>query len=386
MSREIVYLNHAGTSWPKPDPVINAVQQAMMSSPVNWPDLFQLARETTCQFFGVRNTEKLVFTPGCTSSLAAALAVAHIPDGSRVITSCWEHHALSGPLLRLRERNVIVETLLPGEQGLGVDLRRLETLLSHGNTSLVAMTAGCNVTGDLLPFRDIISTAQRFGAMVLIDAAQAVGWLDLQFDELGADFIAFGGHKGLQAPWGIGGLYVADSARVNCSGVACELPALSQADGDESQSERTRPRGPGYCDVGSVDFVALAGLQASLEWLGRTASQTELATARQQAAQLREVLAQFPGVEILGHPSADRRLPTVAFHSEGISSAVIAEQLRLHGIVVGSGLQCSPLSHEILGTTQHGVVRLSVGIEQSGKDIATALRRIPIALSELGIH
>ncbi|WP_417848846.1 aminotransferase class V-fold PLP-dependent enzyme [Thalassoglobus sp.] len=386
MDRDFVYLNHAGTSWPKPDPVIKAVSQAMMSSPVEWPGEFQRAHEAACRFLGVRNTEQLILTPGCTSSLATALALVDIPYGSQVITSCWEHHALSGPLLRLRERNVTVRVLPPGELGLGVDLSRFEGLLSHGHTALVAITAACNVTGDLLPIYDIISIAQRFGVMVLIDAAQAIGWLDLQFDELGADFVAFGGHKALQAPLGIGGLYVSDSAHMKCGGATCELPAASGARGDESQHGKTRRPGPSYCDVGSVDLVALGGLQASFEWLRQTESQIRLATARKQTAQLRDTLAQFPCVHIHGHFCAEQRLPAIAFHAEGIKSAILAEQLSRHGVIVGSGLQCSPLSHQTLGTTQHGVVRLSVGIEQSDQDIATARKRLQIALTDLGLR
>ena len=122
--------------------------------------------------------------------------------------------------------------------------------------TLLAMTAASNVTGELLPIASLVELARRHGAAALIDAAQIAGWIDLDLPRLGADFVAFAGHKGPQAPWGIGGLYV---------------------------SPRLAWPAPGYCDVGSVDRCALAGLAAFLREHGyeRAARQVETDTRSQ---------------------------------------------------------------------------------------------------------
>ena len=106
-----------------------------------------------------------------------------------------------GPLQKLMGNGVAVDSV-PADHDSPMDLVALGQSLAARDVGLVAVTAACNVTGDLLPIEQIIELSHRYDAMVLIDAAQIVGWVDLNFDELGANMVAFGGHKGLQAPWG----------------------------------------------------------------------------------------------------------------------------------------------------------------------------------------
>lgn len=367
---EPIYLNHAGTSWPAPAAVADAVMIAMRSHPMEWPERFQKAHATVCRFFGVDDAEQLLLTPGCTSSLATAIASVDLPVGSRVLTSRWEHHAVHGPLQKLSEKGVAVD-LVPAGRDSPMDLAALEQSLRARDVGLVAVTAACNVTGDLLPIEQIIELSHQYGSMVLIDAAQVVGWVDLTLDELGADMVAFGAHKGLQAPWGIGGLYVAGSATLKCATAQCAISDKNAASFAPQWGSR-----PGYCDVGSVDQFSLAGLEASLDRLGETSRSHDLQVARKQMARLQSTLLSNPRVNVFGVPDADRRLPTIAFAVDGETSGQSAEKLRQDGLIVGSGIQCSPLSHESLGTSNSGLVRISVGVRQPEDEIAIAVERL----------
>ena len=98
-----------------------------------------------------------------------------------------------------------------------MDLDWLEQALAKHDVGLVAITAACNVTGELLPYEDVIRIAHRYGSMVLVDAATDRRLAKTGFAAFGADIVAFGGHKGLQAPWGIGGLYLSDRERMECT-------------------------------------------------------------------------------------------------------------------------------------------------------------------------
>ncbi len=362
MSEREIYLNHAGTSWPKPQVVVDAVRDAITGSPSQWGEHFERARHTTAQFFGIRDPEQLLLTPGCTSSLAVAIGDIDLGGRNRVLTSVWEHHAMHRPLLKLSESGVTVEYVPPSDES-PLDLNQVEDQLSEGDVGLVAITASANVTGDLLPFEAVIELAHRHDAQVLLDAAQVVGWLDLDFAALWADLIAFGGHKGLQGPWGIGGLYVADGARMNCSSAICELP----------QTDRTLR--PGYCDVGSVDQVALAGLQAAVGWLNGIDRSAHIGRAREQIGQM-EAAVKDAGARCFRIYGPTRRMPTLAFSVGDRSSAEIAASLRTLGIIVGSGLQCSPLAHRTMGTESDGLVRISVGMDQDEREIHTAIEAI----------
>lgn len=367
---EPIYLNHAGTSWPKPAWVKDAVDVSMRSNPSDWPERFAKAHAAVCRFFGVADLDQLLLTPGCTSSLSTAMASVDLSAGSRVLTSHWEHHAVHGPLRKLTDTGVAVD-FVPTSDDSPMDLIALEQFLAAKVVGLVAVTAACNVTGDFLPIEQIVEMSHRYGAMVLVDAAQIVGWIDLDLDSLGADMVAFGGHKGLQAPWGIGGLYIANSAKLKCATAQCAIP-------DSNADAATQPWGsrPGYCDVGSVDQFSLAGLEASLHRLGDTPRSDDLEVAREQVSRFRETLCRNSRVTIFGLVENDRRLPTIAFAIDGENSGQSAERLRQHGLIVGSGLQCSPVSHEALGTAETGLVRISVGVRQSENEITIANQRL----------
>lgn len=375
-----IYLNHAGTSWPKPRVIVEAVERAFKTTPDRWPESFEHAHTSVCQYFGVANSEQLLLTPGCTSSLATAIANVELPSGSRVVTSGWEHHAVHAPLMKLQDRGYQVGTIAANATT-PFDLNELEDILKVGNVGLVAITAACNVTGELLPIDDTIALAHRYDAMVLIDAAQIAGWIDLDLDALDADLVAFGGHKAMQSPWGIGGLYVNDSARLRCISSQCELPTNRNTETVRGNLFSKRLE---YCDVGSVDQFSLAGLAAATEWLSDSDRQLRLSVARRQTERLRAVLERQDRAVLYGNQHANSRLPTIAFEITNQSSGTIAELLKQQGVIASGGLQCSPQSHRSLGTDQRGVVRLSVGVAQSDSDIDQAIERIDAALKPLG--
>ena len=250
------------------------------ASPDRWSERFDHAHLALKDFFKISRAEQLLLTPGCTSSLSVGIADVDMGKNNRILTSSWEHHALHRPLLKWSLQGIDFEVVAPSDSG-PMDLNRLEHALREGGVGMVAITAACNVTGDLLPFMEVIDLAHRYDAQVALDAAQVVGWLPLNFQELGADLIAFGGHKGLQGPWGIGGLYVADTARMSCCSASCQIPVGGEV------------RRPGYCDAGSVDQFALAGLHAAILELQNLDLTTELSTARVAD---QEVRASFGGL------------------------------------------------------------------------------------------
>lgn len=387
MKTEDLYLNHAGTSWPKPAVVSEAVQEAMHASPAQWTPRFETAHQAIAEFFGVSRCEQILVTPGCTSALAIGIGDAFIAKGERVLTSRWEHHALHRPLLKLASKGVQVDHIPLGRShppdGLAspIDLDWLEQELAKNDVGLVAITAACNVTGELLPYHDVIRLAHQHGAMVLIDAAQIVGWQRLDLPRLGADMVAFGGHKGLQGPWGIGGLYLSDRAQMECTSASCEV-IVSENSTVADKSNRKPSSRPGYCDVGSVDQVALAGLHAAVQMLSQQNAEAYLAKGRGQIQRLRASLEPIDHLRIFGAADPTGAMPTLAFSVSGISSSELAARFKRQGIIAGSGFQCAPLAHEALGTHDSGLVRLSVGLGQPDNEIDEAIDRLRSSFDE----
>ncbi len=358
-----IYLNHAGTSWPKPESVFQAMANFRTSPTSNWSRQFESAHNAIASFFGLSDSHRLLLTPGCTSSLALAIADHPWESQDAIVISSWEHHAIHRPALKLQEMGVKVLTVPPSTDS-PFDLDTLHQFLTKHNVRLVAVSAASNVTGDLLPIQEIIELSHQFDTLVLVDAAQSVGWLPLNLPKLDADIVAFGGHKGLQGPWGIGGLYVADRVTMNTPAAVCRIPAANESP--------CAPM-PGYCDGGSVDRLALAGLHAAIEWLQHSDQSNRLARCRQLMQSLQVAVASLPNVIVYGHQSVDMRVPTIAFNIVGRESSEIASILAENHVFVGSGFQCAPLAHETLATSQSGTVRLSLGPTTSEEHLDRAI-------------
>ncbi|WP_166831705.1 aminotransferase class V-fold PLP-dependent enzyme [Thalassoroseus pseudoceratinae] len=348
---DTIYLNHAGTSWPKPTPVLEAAERASHRDPLEWAEVFQLSHEKIASYFHVEPSRLLV-TPSCTAALSVAVRDHDWKSGDRVLTSQYEHHALHRGLAKLGEMGVEVVQVPASETEL-VDLKILETQLQSGQVRLVAMTAACNVTGQLLPMDEIIELAHQYGALVLLDGAQVAGWFDLDLLAMKVDLFTFAGHKGPQAPWGIGGLYVSANVEMNSPLAACDL--------QETQQRAACAPMPGYCDTGSVNLSALAGMGAAVDWLREPKQADRLDRARRLTQDFTDNLREISNVKIHGDVPMEMKVSTVAITSDILSPATIATKLKEMGIVASAGFQCAPQAHLNLGTASNGVVRFSFG-------------------------
>ena len=340
------YHNHAGTSWPKPVSVLQAAERATMASPAEWSGLFDAAHQSVARAFGVA-PERMLITPSCTQALSVAVADLPWVEGDRILSSQMEHHALVRPLAKLQG----VRTLhLPRGQAGPIDLNRVEHELKAGGVRLVAMSMASNVTGELLPWRELVALSHQHGALCLLDGAQVAGWHPLDLQSMGVDLFAFAGHKGPQGPSGVGGLYVREGLVMDTPGARCGL--------DSCES------GPSYCDTGSVNLPALCGLAAGMDWMAR---ERPLSRVLPALLELREGLQRTPGIRVLG---AAPGVPTTSVLVQGFTAAEAASKLRSAGIVASGGIQCAPVAHEALGTDPDGTLRLSMGPNQGQAEVA----------------
>lgn len=351
-----VYLNHAGTSWPKPDCVKQAAAEAADRSLLELDQDFDDHHQRVADWFGVANKDRLLLTPGCTSSLGLAISDVDLPAESKIVASSFEHHAMHRNLIHKVRQGYQLEIIPPAVDG-PFDLQRLASVLAEGDVSLVAVCSASNVTGQHMPVQEIAKLTKQHNALMLVDAAQTVGWLDYDLESTLIDLFAFGGHKGLLAPWGIGGLWVREGVNMATPQAVCEIPA------EPIPGSQLKPTScsvmPGYCDGGSVDRIALAGLQASLRWL--TGNRERVEVLRKETRKLADAVADLPGVQVYGWDADTPQLPTIAFNVGGMETKELSQRLKQRGILAASGLQCAPLAHQILGTEPDGVVRLSLG-------------------------
>jgi selenocysteine lyase/cysteine desulfurase len=210
----------------------------------------------------------------------------------------------------------------------------------------------------------------------LVDAAQSLGHLPVDVEELHADLLAAPGHKGLLAPLGTGVLYIKP-------GLENQLQTVRQGGtGTDSGQDRQPDSLPYKFESGNHNVVGLVGLAASLRWFESHGILAIRDHEQQLTGQLRRGLQQIPGVTVHGPPdsgsTADKSTTAVGVVSisiEGYDPQEAAAALDANfGIQVRAGLHCAPLIHQAMGTFQRGgTVRFSIGAFNTIEHIAAAI-------------
>lgn len=384
--KPLVYLDSAATSQ-KPYQVIERIKTYYERSNANVhrsvhalgeeaTALYEDARSTVCRFIHAPCREGIVFTRGTTEAInlvAYSWGRAHVSEGDEILLTETEHHSNLIPWqLLAQEKGARLVFLDVGEDGrLRID--QLESRLTE-KTRLVAVTQVSNVLGTINPVRVVVEKAHAVGAVVLVDAAQAVPHMPIDVQELGCDFLAFSGHKML-GPTGIGVLY----------GKAELLEEMSPfLGGGEMIREVWRDRAtwnrlPLKFEAGTPNVAAALGLAAAIEYLEDHGIEAVLAHGRELARDAFSGLSQLDGVTIYGPTEADERVPLIAFNCRGIHPHDLAAALDEGGIAVRAGHHCAQPLMRHLGVA--GTVRVSFYLYNTSSEVQTFLKGVQNALA-----
>lgn len=347
-----LYLDSGATSFHKPPEVACAVMQAMRrcANPGRGGYAYAMAAAEavfSCRELAARQfacaPEQVVFTANCTHGLNLALHTL-VKPGARVVISGFEHNAVTRPL-HLSGAHVTVagrRLFSPADT-----CERFEAALRAGADAAV-FTHVSNVFGYILPVRELSALCRQYGVPFIIDAAQSAGTLPVSLQELGADFIAMPGHKGLLGPQGTGLLLCGKLPQ----------PLLAGGTGSESIRQEMPDFLPDRAEAGTLNVPGIAGLAAGLRYLERTGIERIHTREAREAARCAAGLRAL-GVRVYaGHGQSG----TVSFVPRMDCEEMVA-RLAKQGIAVRAGLHCAPLAHESAGTLESGTVRVSFGID-----------------------
>ncbi len=368
-----VYLNHAATTWPKPERVYEAVNRALRAAGslgrtagTNVETPLEGARSRIAGFLGIDDPRRLAFVPGCTYACNIAIQALDWRKGDRILMSGLEHNAVSRPVRLVAERHGVDFACSPYAPGRPVDLDWIGDGLGRGGVKLVAAVMASNVTGELLPVRELRELTRRHGALLMLDAAQAGGVLPLSMRELQPDLCALAGHKGLYGTTGAGLLYVAP-------GLDQRLFVVGGTGKDSGKVEMSRKM-PDQFEVGTHNAPALAGLEAGVAWLLETGVERVLAHERALARRFVAGLRKRGDVVFYGGHDLSRRLGVVSVRFEGREPREVGGWLAERGIVTRTGFHCAPLAHQTIGSHPYGgTVRFSFGWSTTEEDVDRAL-------------
>ncbi len=348
----MIYLDNAATTLIKPCTVQHAVLEAMRGSASpgrggHKPAMLATetvfnCRETAARLFNIREPEHVVFTMNATHALNIAIA-SMASKGTRVLVSGYEHNSVTRPLCAVGAEIMLAEAPLFEPEAIIDAFRR-----KMSEAELVVCTHVSNVFGFILPVYEIAELCHEYGVPLIIDASQSAGILDIDFEKLGADYIAMPGHKGLFGPQGTGILLCKNSAK----------PFLHGGSGSDSINQHMPGFLPDRLEAGTVNVPGIAGLMAGMKYVLQTG--TEKIYEHEQML-LGETVKNLSGIEELEIFAGKKgtQAGVLSFRSKLTGSEELAQMLAEHGVCVRAGLHCSPYAHRSAGTLETGTVRLS---------------------------
>jgi len=356
----LVYLDSANTSQ-KPQVVIDAmvdhlerhnanVARAVHQLGAESTEAYEGARDKVAAFLNAPSRDEVIFTKNASEALnlvANALSWAQGPlavgEGDEVVTTEMEHHSNIVPWQLLTERKgARLRWFGLTDEG-RLDLSNIEELIND-RTKVVAVTWVSNMLGTVNPVAEIARRAHEVGAVVVVDASQAVPQMPVDVQAADADFLAFTGHK-VTGPTGIGVLW-------GRTELLEQLPPF--LGGGEMIETVTMERStyapvPHKFEAGTPPIVEAVGLAAAVAYLSAIGMDKIRAHEEAVTGYALEGLASVRGVTVLGPATAHERGGAISFELEGVHPHDVSQVLDSRGVAVRAGHHCAKPAHQRFG-------------------------------------
>ena len=358
----MIYLDNAATTMIKPLAVSRAVMKAMqtMASPGRGghAPAMQAAktvfdcRMEAAELFHVPSPEQVVFTMNATHGLNIAInSLAR--KGTRVLVSGYEHNSVTRPLAALEAEIHVAEAPLFDSAAM---LEAFEKQLP--GMQLAVCTHVSNVFGYILPIYEIAGLCRKHGVPLIVDASQSAGVLEVDYERLGADYIAMPGHKGLFGPQGTGILICSQPGS----------PLLSGGSGSDSIPQTMPDYLPDRLEAGTHNVCGIAGLREGIRYVRQTGLN---GIFEHENALLQAMASELAGVKglTLYTDQCRNQSGVLSLRSHQLNCEEMAAILGERGVCVRSGLHCAPYAHRTAGTLDSGTVRFSFSPFNSLEDV-----------------
>lgn len=366
----MIYFDNAATTFPKPNEVYDFMDKfnrnfAFNISRGNYDDLSGLqnivsgTRQMLLNLFNCNPNYRVAFTPSATISINTVLQGLSYKNIKNIYITPFEHNAVLRTLYYLQKKyNFDIITLKMSINNLEYDVYSIQAQFNIKKPDILVMSHASNAFGIVCPIKKIIPLAKKFECTTILDCAQTAGLLDIDMYDNSIDYLIFAGHKTLYAPFGVSGIVMRDNSTLS--------PLYYGGTGILSQEKYMPNSIPERFEAGSLNTLSVAGLYASLKWIEKITAKKIREKESKLKAELVQCLNQFSNIKVIGNNSG---IGIISCIFESYSPDEIGKILKERKIAVRTGLHCSPLAHQAVGTFPLGTVRFSLSYFSSIQEI-----------------
>ena len=371
-NNDLVYLDSANSAQ-KPKAVIDRVYdfytkefsnvgRSVHYLAVAATNLYENTRSSVQKYINAIDKNEIVFTKGATEAInlvANTFGQKHLNEGDEVLITELEHHSNYVPWHYLRQaKGVNIKFAEINEDG-DITLEAIEKKITN-KTKIIAITHLSNVTGAVLPIKEITKLAHSKYIPILIDGCQGAPHLKLDMQDLNCDFYAISCHK-MYGPTGLGVLYAKKKWLE-------DLPPYQGGGGmirEVKKDQITFGDLPNKYEAGTMATAQVIAFDESIKFLNKIGIENIEKHEKELIKYGEDILKKNNSVKLIGNPR-DRRA-VLSFTIDGIHPHDIATILDEDGVAIRAGHHCCQILHEKLGLT--ATSRASLGVYNSKDDL-----------------
>lgn len=373
----MIYLDNSSTTLIKPDVVsktlYDAIASEKFSNPsrgfydeaINSSQAVYDVREILADFFGLEDPLNIAFTANITTSLNLVLS-SLFKKGDHIITSLTEHNSVLRPLYQLEDRGIEL-SFIDIDENYNLKLYELEKYLKK-NTRAIVITAESNVSGAVTDLDYIYDFAIEHDLLLIVDGAQAAGTVKIKFNERKYPRLIFclTGHKALFGPSGTGAI-------IDLSGEKFKN-VFTGGSGVNSFDRFNHLEMPDVFEYGTINFHSIIALGAGVKFIDEIGIDKVSEKIHALRRKLFYGIKEIPGIKLYCN---EKDSSIVSFNYKDCVSSEISEKLyKMSKIASRGGIHCAPLFHERVGTSNRGIVRLSLSYFNNEDEIDKTIETI----------
>ena len=371
-NNDLVYLDSANSSQ-KPRVVVDRIYdfytkefsnvgRSVHYLAVAATNLYENTRTSVQKYINAKDVNEIVFTKGATEAInlvASTFGQNHLKEGDEVLLTELEHHSNYVPWHYLRKsKGVKIEFAEINEYG-EVTLESIEKKITP-KTKIIGVTHLSNVTGAILPIKEIIQLAHSKNIPVLVDGCQAAPHLKLDMQDLDCDFYAISCHK-MYGPTGLGILYAKKKWLE-------ELPPYQGGGGMIGEVKKegiTFGDLPNKYEAGTMATAQVIAFNESVKFLNKVGMDNIIKHEKKLIEYGQEILRKNNSVKLIGNPK--NKGSVLSFTIDGIHPHDIATILDEEGVAIRAGHHCCQILHDKLDIAASA--RASLGVYNTKDDL-----------------